>query len=562
MFVDDSTPSEGHFSRRDTLKLLHAQSSADTSGLGDSLQRIHGFSSFDSSGYGDTEAPPTCHSPSPDLLTDCSLATVTMDNRHAMYSNSNHVTHPNRVAQPRYRGSNEAVQHQPMRSHDNPMQPFHGNEKPLYSNHAPKAMPPPQASRSAGRNRPAPHGGAHYHGVPFDSNEPGPPHAISANNPRAPRGYVRQHSADAAAGNNPGAKHAATAGVASSAVNRAASSEHLYAQKQQQQSHHRRGYDYNSQQQQQQQQSLPHHNHSSQPAAYSSKPHAAAAAAAAAAAPSGNNGHQFRSERHLDRIQEKPEYNSSYSEEHRGRNRSVDVLNDVSSQPRDSQTKNDMFVHEEKELRFDDIDQHLPERTRKPSLESYIYDAFQSGALTGGGGLTRSASKASLYTTDGARKPLSRSGSGQFLGASMQNSTWLKWSQDRRASFKRRLDALERRQKELEENRVSTPVMKARKESIMFSHIGMQDPSSMQQSEVDVNTKLAKYIPNGTIRKRGKLDNDANKLSSADWHALVAFWEHGLFVKARYTAIVIAFFSLILAIVSITNQQWSIFEGE
>ena len=54
-----------------------------------------------------------------------------------------------------------------------------------------------------------------------------------------------------------------------------------------------------------------------------------------------------------------------------------------------------------------------------------------------------------------------------FLGKNTK-STWLAWSEERRESLKRRQDSIEQRHRELEQNRVPTPVRKARKESVMF----------------------------------------------------------------------------------------------
>ena len=52
--------------KSENLRKIHAQSSAETSGLGDSLQRIHTLSSTETSGYGDTVPSPTAPTPSPD----------------------------------------------------------------------------------------------------------------------------------------------------------------------------------------------------------------------------------------------------------------------------------------------------------------------------------------------------------------------------------------------------------------------------------------------------------------------------------------------------------------
>ena len=95
----------------------------------------------------------------------------------------------------------------------------------------------------------------------------------------------------------------------------------------------------------------------------------------------------------------------------------------------------------------------------------------------------------------------------------------------------------------------------------MFSRKDVADLEA-QEEALQLDAKLLKYMPAGALQKRGKTDLNANKLSMQDWNALVAFWEHGLFVKIRYLGIVIAIAAFIVAMVSLVSQQWSIYESE
>ena len=213
--------------------------------------------------------------------------------------------------------------------------------------------------------------------------------------------------------------------------------------------------------------------------------------------------------------------------------------------------------------RFATVDPHAKRRSNA-SLESYHYEAYQAPppAPPPPPQLRVSHSNDDVRGKKNApERPLSRANSSSFLGADMRNSNWLKWSQDRRASFKRRLDALEKRQKELEENRVSTPVMKARKESVMFSRKDVTDLEA-QEDALQLDAKLLKYMPASAIRKRGKTDVNDNKLSMTEWNALVTYWEHGLFVKFRYIGIVLAIVAFVAALVTIASQEWSVFESK
>ena len=160
---------------------------------------------------------------------------------------------------------------------------------------------------------------------------------------------------------------------------------------------------------------------------------------------------------------------------------------------------------------------------------------------------------------------------GLFLGRDTK-STWLEWSQDRRASFKRKLDSIDERQQEMERNRVTTPVRKARKESLMFA-----------SQDTDEDTPMA---PGLTPGRRGAIGCDGEappspgvlamraqrskqqyaekdvKLTVLQWRALVAFWEHAIFVRCRYGGIVVGCVAFVIGIVAVAIQDWSRFEGK
>jgi len=55
---------------------------------------------------------------------------------------------------------------------------------------------------------------------------------------------------------------------------------------------------------------------------------------------------------------------------------------------------------------------------------------------------------------------------------------------------------------------------------------------------------------------------DPVKLTLAQWHALVSFWEHSLFVRARYVGILFGFAAVIVGSVSIANDHWTTFHSQ
>ena len=152
-----------------------------------------------------------------------------------------------------------------------------------------------------------------------------------------------------------------------------------------------------------------------------------------------------------------------------------------------------------------------------------------------------------------------RGGRGNFLGKNMA-STWLKWSQERRISFKRRRDEMEERQKELEEQRVSTPVRKARKESIMFVSSELEGNHVPEDEDLQIHERLQNHMPPSKAKKKD--DKEENKLSTYHWNTLVMFWEHPLFIRCRVGGIILGSIALIITIVSLTNQSWSHYQGK
>ena len=57
-------------------------------------------------------------------------------------------------------------------------------------------------------------------------------------------------------------------------------------------------------------------------------------------------------------------------------------------------------------------------------------------------------------------------------------------------------------------------------------------------------------------------DSDTVKLTLAQWHALVSFWEHRLFVRARYVGLLFGFAAVIVGTVSVVNNHWTTFHSK
>lgn len=78
-------------------------------------------------------------------------------------------------------------------------------------------------------------------------------------------------------------------------------------------------------------------------------------------------------------------------------------------------------------------------------------------------------SRSRARRSNGLRGENGGSGSeeGEFLGRNTQ-SAWLRWSHERRASYRRKVEYMEKRQSDMERFRVSSPVRKARQESARY----------------------------------------------------------------------------------------------
>lgn len=153
-----------------------------------------------------------------------------------------------------------------------------------------------------------------------------------------------------------------------------------------------------------------------------------------------------------------------------------------------------------------------------------------------------------------------------FLGRSMQ-STWLQWSHARRASFKQKIESIDERQKEEEKNRVTTPVLKARKESLMFVSTDVRQKGSPPPTDTRlmVCSQLPAEITSRSAARR-KLqttnEKDDVKLTVMQWRALVAFWEHPLFVRSRGGGILLSLVAFACGVFSIVTHDWSLFDGK
>ena len=153
-----------------------------------------------------------------------------------------------------------------------------------------------------------------------------------------------------------------------------------------------------------------------------------------------------------------------------------------------------------------------------------------------------------------------------FMGLKA-TSTWLLWSQARRASFKRRLDNIERRQTDMEKNRVSTPIRKARKESVMFVSQELEDQHVMRDEFEEQQEKLHKQYNVESKKKSIKeesqrMTREMERVAMARWTAMVAFWEQTLFVVCRIFGTFVSLVAIGLGVGSLVNDHWYSIWGE
>lgn len=182
--------------------------------------------------------------------------------------------------------------------------------------------------------------------------------------------------------------------------------------------------------------------------------------------------------------------------------------------------------------------------------------------------LSRSSSKRKSNKNQDANN----TSSSAFLGRDTK-SQWLEWSHNRRASYKNRLDRIEQKQKENETRRMSTPVRKARKESVMFVSPELETQHIPEEDEMAIDETLAAAYfgedtpPKPLGRRRAAADirmtmNESGKLSDHQWNRLIAYWDHSYIVRSRYMGIMCSLLAFIFGIVSICSETWITFEGE
>jgi hypothetical protein len=148
-----------------------------------------------------------------------------------------------------------------------------------------------------------------------------------------------------------------------------------------------------------------------------------------------------------------------------------------------------------------------------------------------------------------------------FLSA--PGSAWVNWSKDRRNSFRRRLEMIEQKEKEAEKTRVSTPVKKARQECVKFVSREMEDQYIAEANE-PVRKKPVKKVKKKEKKKRGQKTEDPIKkikLTDAQWHLMMDYWENPLFIRSRYVGIFMSLLAIALAGFSLATTAWSSFQG-
>lgn len=140
-------------------------------------------------------------------------------------------------------------------------------------------------------------------------------------------------------------------------------------------------------------------------------------------------------------------------------------------------------------------------------------------------------------------------GGGHFLGKSTQ-SAWLRWSHERRASFKRKVEFIEQRQNELQRIRTSSPVRKARKESMRFVSPELED-QHMSFND-DVTTLAHPAFPfeipptaaAATAAKKpsSRKNNEERARRDLPWPSGMRWWRSGS-TTSSYGRAVLAFYS-------------------
>jgi hypothetical protein len=151
-------------------------------------------------------------------------------------------------------------------------------------------------------------------------------------------------------------------------------------------------------------------------------------------------------------------------------------------------------------------------------------------------------------------------GAKRFLGVNKETA-WTRWSRDRRASYRRRIEMLENQDTTTELARVSTPVRKGRQEGLKFVH---PDLEGKLLSEDDLNElrrhKQQKYHAIRVIEKTGRKSKFRLKtevhLTAEQLQVISEYWEHPAFVRGRIMGLFLMVVVFIIMVVSITDGHW------
>ncbi|GAB1603445.1 uncharacterized protein LOC115216525, partial [Argonauta hians] len=230
----------------------------------------------------------------------------------------------------------------------------------------------------------------------------------------------------------------------------------------------------------------------------------------------------------------------------------IPVTNEIEEDMYINQTNFDaLFMQSAAEnARGDDSGTRMTSSGPPNSQRDHIEEWERGGSMRSS--IRSHSSIGSFRSRNGSRKSPRR-----FLGAGT-NSTWMKWSEERRASYRRRIELLDKPKVDTE--RVTTPIKKARQECLKFVH---PDLEKNYLSEDDINDlkrhKQQQYYTYSVIEKSKKGRYPVRTevhLTVAEWNIVNGFWQHNLFQRTRYVGVAISFFTLILQILCITSNQW------
>lgn len=153
----------------------------------------------------------------------------------------------------------------------------------------------------------------------------------------------------------------------------------------------------------------------------------------------------------------------------------------------------------------------------------------------------------------------------KFLGKTLE-STWTKWSKERRASAERKLQPTE---EEPPIERSTTPVKKALLESTQFVHPDLEKFHISEEDKHYIQRhRQQRYATYHVIEKSKKGTRHPHEhagilLTEKQWTILSEFWEHRTFSRSRYVAMTLGFVTTILMIASICSNwiQYSFSAG-